>query len=66
MGEDADPTWLILLVAGALLCGLFVLYLKPDYRFDEIIRSNQDYYPAIKATPPGDESTNEDREEESR
>lgn len=63
MGEDADATWLIVLVAGALLCGLIVLYLKPDYRFDEIISSNQDYYPAITADPPGDESTPSNREE---
>lgn len=54
MGDDQDATWLIVMVVGALLCGLIVLYLKPDYRFNEIIRSNEHYYPAIEPTAPGE------------
>lgn len=66
MGEEADATWLIILLAGAVICGLLVLFLKSDYRFDEIVQSNENYYPAVKATPPGQEKSEASRRESSR
>jgi hypothetical protein len=59
VGDDQDATWIIIMVIGALLCGLVVLYLKPDYRFEEIIESNKNYYPAIEPEPPGQSGSSE-------
>ena len=52
MDEGADATWLVLLLVGALVCGVLVFFFKPDYRFGPIIESNQDYYPAVPVNPP--------------
>lgn len=54
--EGVDSTWLFLMVIGALICGALVLFFKPEYRFQEIVKSNENYYPAVPANPPVDDS----------
>lgn len=40
------------MVIGAFLLGLVVLIFNPEYRFDENIRSNRDYYSAVEVEHP--------------
>jgi len=65
--DNVDAMWLVYLILGALVCGGVVLFLKPDYRFESIIESNKNYYPAINVAPPGEsKSTNSGGRERSR
>ena len=42
---------ILALILLALLTGLVVLLIKPDYRFNENLLSNENYYPATTEHP---------------
>ena len=43
---------LVGMIVGALVLGLVVLLVNPDYRFEEIIRSNRDFYAPVEVNVP--------------
>lgn len=50
--EDGQARWLLAMVVGALVLGLVVLWVRDDYRFDEILESNRNYFPALEVESP--------------
>ncbi len=55
MGEDeqrGNVKWLLVMVVGAFLIGAIVYLLNPDYRFAEIIESNQRYFSEVSVENP--------------
>ncbi len=49
---DRQIWWLVGMVVGAFLIGFVVLIVNPDYRFDEIIATNSNYYQNVEVHPP--------------
>lgn len=50
--EDDQSQWLLAILVGALALGLVVLWVRDDYRFDEIIESNRNYFPSVDVEAP--------------
>ena len=52
MAEESGggSTFLVGLLVTTLVLGLLVLIAKTDYRIDQIMLSNEDYYPTIEVT----------------
>ncbi|MGM0381133.1 MAG: hypothetical protein ACQEP7_04035 [bacterium] len=50
--SESQIWWMLGMVIGALLLGLIVLMTSPDYRFEDNIRSNEDYYTAVEVEAP--------------
>jgi hypothetical protein len=50
--EENQAKWLLFMVIAAFVLGLVVIYVKDDYRFKPIIKSNQNYFPSIEVEAP--------------
>lgn len=46
--EKSNSKWFIIILLAAIVVGGLVLIFKPDYRIEEIEKSNKKYYPDYK------------------
>lgn len=49
---ESQTRFLVLLIALAMLVGLGVIIFVPDYRFEQNLKTNRDYYPEGVSTAP--------------
>jgi hypothetical protein len=45
---DKQAKALIIMMGASLLIGVLILVFKPDYRIDNILDTNRDYFPLAK------------------
>jgi hypothetical protein len=51
-GVDENARWLLLMLVSAIILGLVVLWVRDDYRFESIVESNRNFFPALEVDPP--------------
>lgn len=51
-GADEQARWLLLMVVVSIILGLLVLWVRDDYRFEPIIESNRNFFPALEVDSP--------------
>ncbi|RCK80509.1 MAG: hypothetical protein OZSIB_3255 [Candidatus Ozemobacter sibiricus] len=52
--EQSGAVFLIALLVTTLVVGAFVLIVKSDYRVEQIVITNEDYYPNVEVTTETD------------